>query len=84
MPGGKLDGETEDEFQRRNSSGPQVEGFSGNPRIAGLGECNEMPAIGSIPIGSMYGTLPETNMAPENRPSQKESSLPTIHFQMLC
>ena len=25
-------------------------------------------------------TLPETNMAHENRPSQKESSLPTIKF----
>ena len=29
-------------------------------------------------------TLPETNIAPENRHSQKESSLPTIHFQVLC
>ena len=28
-------------------------------------------------------TLPETNMAPENRPSQKETSIPTIHFQVL-
>ena len=27
-------------------------------------------------------TLPKTNMAPENRPSQKETSLPTIHFQV--
>ncbi len=26
-------------------------------------------------------TLPETNVAPENRPSQWESSIPTIHFQ---
>ena len=26
-------------------------------------------------------TLPETNIAPENRPSQKETSIPTIHFQ---
>ncbi len=25
-------------------------------------------------------TLPETNIAPENRPSQSESSIPTIHF----
>ena len=25
-------------------------------------------------------TLPETNMAPKNRASQKESHLPTIHF----
>ena len=29
-------------------------------------------------------TLPETNMAPEIRLSQKETSLPTIHFQVLC
>ena len=29
-------------------------------------------------------TLPETNVAPENRQSEKEHSLPTIHFQMLC
>ena len=28
-----------------------------------------------------YVTLPETNIAPENRVSQKETSLPTIHFQ---
>ena len=25
-------------------------------------------------------TLPETNIVPENRPSQKETSIPTIHF----
>ena len=29
------------------------------------------------------GKLPETNIVPENRPSQKETSLPTIHFQAL-
>ena len=33
---------------------------------------------------SNYYKLPETNIAPENRPSQKESSIPTIHFQGLC
>ena len=26
-------------------------------------------------------TLPETNIAPENGPSQKEIHIPTIHFQ---
>ncbi len=26
-------------------------------------------------------TLPKTNISPENRPSQKESSIPTIHFR---
>ena len=29
-------------------------------------------------------TLPETNIAPEKLPSQKETSIPTIHFQVLC
>ena len=29
-------------------------------------------------------TLPETNIAPENRPSHSETSIPTIHFQVLC
>ena len=29
-------------------------------------------------------TLPQTNIAPENRPSQKETSIPTIHFPGLC
>ena len=30
-------------------------------------------------------TLPETNSSHlKNRPSQKESSLPTINFQVLC
>ena len=33
----------------------------------------------SVPI-----TLPETNIAPEIGPSQKEIHLPTIHFQGLC
>ena len=30
------------------------------------------------------GTLPETNVAPENRPSQEETSSLTIHFLGLC
>ena len=33
------------------------------------------------PTKANRSTLPETNIAPENRPSQKETSLPTIHFQ---
>ena len=28
-------------------------------------------------------TLPETNIAPARKPSQKETRLPTIHFQVL-
>ena len=28
-------------------------------------------------------TLPKTNIAPEIRPSQKETSIPTTHFQVL-
>ena len=27
-------------------------------------------------------TLPKTNITPENRPSQKETSIPTIHFHV--
>ena len=30
----------------------------------------------------MYITLPKTNIAPETRPSEKETSIPTIHFQV--
>ncbi len=37
-----------------------------------------------IPMKSRNITLPETNIAPENRPSQKETSIETIHFQVLC
>ena len=29
-------------------------------------------------------TLPETNIAPENGPSQEETRIPTIYFQVLC
>ena len=29
-------------------------------------------------------TLRKTNIAPENWPPQKETSIPTIHFQGLC
>ena len=34
--------------------------------------------------GTGIFTLPKTNIVPENQPSQKESSLPTIHFQVPC
>ena len=37
-----------------------------------------------IPGQNLTLTIPETNIAPENRPSQKETSLLTIHFQVLC
>ena len=33
---------------------------------------------------TLLDTLPETNIAPENRPSQNDTSIPTIHFQVLC
>ena len=41
--------------------------------VAG-GECGEKQFI------LIKYTLPETNVTPENRPSQKETSIPTIHF----
>ena len=37
-----------------------------------------------IPHLKVNNTLPETNISPENGTSKKESSLPTIHFQVLC
>ena len=40
--------------------------------------------VDKIPSIEWEYTLPETNVAPENRPSQKEISIPTIHFQVLC
>ena len=33
---------------------------------------------------SIFDTLPETTIAPENRPFQKETSIPTIHVLGLC
>ena len=32
----------------------------------------------------MKHTLPETNIEPENGVSQKETSIPTIRFQVQC
>ena len=37
-----------------------------------------------FPVYLSKDTIPETNISPENRPSQKEISVPTIHFQGLC
>ena len=34
--------------------------------------------------GLFESTLPKTKIAPENGPSHKETSIPTIHFQVLC
>ena len=38
---------------------------------------------GATKKGAWLFTLPETNVASENRPSQKDISIPTIHFQVL-
>ena len=32
-------------------------------------------------VNKLKNTIPETNIAPENRPSQEETSIATIHFQ---
>ena len=34
-------------------------------------------------LSSQFVTLPEANMVPENRVSQNETSIPTIHLQVL-
>ncbi len=44
-----------------------------------IGFCNIYLEIQNPP-----NTLPETNIAPENRAPQYESSIPTIHFEGLC
>ena len=49
-------------------------------RTAELG----LAVIRGAEIRSYCTTLPETNIAPEKRPSQKETSIPTIDFQVLC
>ena len=36
----------------------------------------------SVKEAGLFFTLPKTNIAPENRPSQKETSIPTVHFQV--
>ena len=51
--------------------------FSGHAKIYG-------PCLETEWNLASASTLPETNVAPENRPSQKETSIPTIHFQGLC
>ena len=47
-----------------------------------LPEKNGFEQIQAIPVASMglIYTVPETNIAPENRPSQKETSIPTHPF----
>ena len=42
---------------------------------------NYKELINSGTYEKMNVTLPKTNIAPENRPSQKESCILTIHFQ---
>ena len=37
---------------------------------------------GSRTLVGLWNTLPETNIALENSVSQKETSIPTIHFQV--
>ena len=54
----------------------------GSPDRAVVGRCSsDMTMCGRLWMISLQGpTLPETNIAPENRPSQKETSIPTIQF----
>ena len=38
----------------------------------------------TAPAHGLSWVISGTAKAPENRPSQKETSIPTIHFQGLC
>ena len=56
-------------------------------RLKGSNDQKENSSLLATVFGGKYFwiyTLPETNIAPENGPSQKETSLPTIHFQGIC
>lgn len=35
-------------------------------------------------IEFLFHSLPETNITPEKKPSQKETAVPIVHFQVLC
>ena len=52
-----------------------------NPRKTPIYEAINPLTTSGLVGTSVSFTLPETNIAPENRVSQKESSIPTIHFQ---
>ena len=66
--------------------------FSRKPMMRNLLEFIEVPKIENIQQGlpkknikdRCLVTPPETNIVPENWPSLKETSIPTIHFQGLC
>ena len=49
--------------------------------------CQKLSFMLNLPtkftIFFFLNTLPKTNIAPENRPSQKETRIPTINFQVL-
>ena len=60
-----------------------VEGVEGRPMLRLVS--GEKTVIARLPSTIFRGlTLPRTNIAPENGPSQKESSLPSIRVHALC
>ncbi len=54
------------------------------PNIQHIQEDRVLYIIYLISIESIVYTLPETNIAPARKLPQKETNLPTIHFQVLC
>ncbi len=61
----------------------KVEGVEGRPMLRLVS--GEKTVIARLPSTIFRGlTLPRTNIAPENGPSQKESSLPSIRVHALC
>ena len=53
------------------------------PHRNGNGQKNQNKIVHHIFARNLF-TLPKFNIAPENRPSQKETSFPTTNFQGLC
>ena len=57
----------------------------GSPRNHPIKKENHLPSTSSFGFKMLIFlgcTLPEPNIARENEPSQKETSIPTIHFQV--
>ena len=63
----------------------EMESFIDSKVTAGMGYVivsRRLPLIGNEDLREIDGnTLPETNIAPENRPYQKDTSIPTILFR---
>ena len=61
---------------------PLKDGYS--PKASPKAKSQPTPPVAETMSDEHFITPPKFNIAPEKLPSQKVSSLPTIHFQGLC